>query len=217
MSSDALALHVHRWQPAGSGSDRTLVLLHGTGGNENDLLPLGESLLPGASLLSVRGNVLENGAPRFFRRIAEGVFDVEDLHRRTQELARFLAAAASHHGFPLERAHAVGFSNGANIAASLLLSHPGTIAGAVLFRAMVPFEPASPARLGGTAVLLSEGRSDPLIAPDQAERLAAIFREGGADVTLEWQTAGHQLTPGDLRVGQSWLAAHPPPAKSAPG
>lgn len=216
MSSDTLALHVHRWQPSAAGSDRTLVLLHGTGGNENDLLPLGESLLPGAALLSVRGNVLEHGAPRFFRRLAEGVFDIDDLHRRTEELARFLGAAAAHYGFPLERSHAVGFSNGANVAASLLLSHPGTIAGGVLFRAMVPFEPTSPAALTGTAVLLSEGRSDPMIPADQAERLAAIFREGGADLTLEWQAAGHQLTAGDLRVGQSWLASHTVAAKGAP-
>lgn len=216
MSSDPLALHVHRWRPGASGSDRTLVLLHGTGGNENDLLPLGESLLPGAALLSIRGNVLEHGAPRFFRRLAEGVFDLDDLHRRTEELARFLLAAGPHYGFALGRAHAVGFSNGANVAASLLLSHPGTIAGGVLFRAMVPFEPASPAPLRGTAVLLSEGRSDPLVPVDQAERLAAIFRESEADVTLEWQAGGHQLTPGDLRVAQHWLEPNAASAKGAP-
>lgn len=211
---EAIDLHGHLWEAPARGSDVTLVLLHGTGGDENDLLPLGRALLPGAGLLSVRGNVSEHGAPRFFRRLAEGVFDVEDLHRRTAELGEFVEAARARYGFAASRVYAVGFSNGANVAASLLLSRPGLLDGGVLYRAMVPFEPATPPALGATAVLLSEGRQDPLIPVHAAERLAAILRDGGADVSLEWQVGGHQLTAGDLRAGQSWLAARSRPERA---
>ena len=201
----ALASHVHVWEPPTAEIANTLLLLHGTGGDERDLIPLGRALLPGAGLLGVRGNVMERGAPRFFRRLAEGVFDVEDLHRRTGELAEFLAAAAERYGFDRRQVIAVGFSNGANIAASMLLSRPSSLAGGVLLRAMVPFEPSVPVRLDGRAVLLGEGRFDPLVPEDQAERLAAIFREAGADTELEWQDAGHQLTAADVRVAGDWL------------
>lgn len=201
----SLELHTHLWEPPRGDSAVALILLHGTGGDERDLLPLGRALLPGAALLSVRGNVLEHGAPRFFRRLAEGVFDLEDLHRRTGELGDFLAAAAKRYGIDPGHAYAVGFSNGANVAASLLLSRPGVLAGGLLYRAMVPFEPETAPALEGTAVLLSEGRQDPIVPATQAERLAAIFRSAGAEVTLEWQPAGHQLTAGDVRTGQGWL------------
>jgi predicted esterase len=201
----ALATHVHVWESPTAPIETTLLLLHGTGGDERDLIPLGRALLPGAGLLGVRGNVMERGAPRFFRRVAEGVFDIEDLHQRTGELADFLAAAAARYGFDRERVIAVGFSNGANIAASMLLSRPSSLAGGVLLRAMVPFEPSVPVRLDGRAVLLGEGRFDPLIPESQAERLAAIFRETGADTELEWQDAGHQLTAADVRVATDWL------------
>jgi phospholipase/carboxylesterase len=198
--------HVHRWEPPTGQSGATLLLLHGTGGDESDLLPLGRRMLPGAGLLGVRGNVSEHGAPRFFRRLAEGVFDMEDLHRRTAELGDFVDAAAERYGFDRVRVYAVGFSNGANVAASLLLSRPKALAGGVLFRAMVPFEPDPVPRLEGTAVLLAEGRLDPLIPAAQAERLAEILRATGADVDLEWQEAGHQLTPKDIRLAENWLA-----------
>src|SRR3954454_11430947 len=124
----ALALHVHRWVPAERPALPTLLMLHGTGGDESDLLPLGRQLVPGAGMLSPRGNVLEHGAPRFFRRLAEGVFDVEDLHRRTGELADFVEAAAERYGLSSESIYAVGYSNGANIAASMLLSRPSVLA-----------------------------------------------------------------------------------------
>jgi predicted esterase len=198
--------HVHRWEPPTAPNGATLLLLHGTGGDESDLLPLGRRMLPGAGLLGVRGNVSEHGAPRFFRRLAEGVFDMEDLHRRTGELGDFVDAAAAHYGFDRDRVIAVGFSNGANVAASLLLSRPRALAGGILFRAMVPFEPDPVPRLEGRAILMAEGRFDPMIPVPQAERLAALFRESGAEVDVEWQEAGHQLTPKDIRAAESWLA-----------
>lgn len=203
---NAIDRHVYEWIPASQPDAPTLLLLHGTGGDERDLLELGGMLRPGAALLSPRGNVLEHGAPRFFRRLAEGVFDLDDLHRRTKELNEWLAAASARYGFSPEHTYAVGFSNGANIAASLLLSQSAALAGAVLFRAMVPFEPASAPDLAGRAVLLSEGQADPIIPTANAERLAAVLRDAGADVELVWQRAGHQLTSADVAVAQRWLA-----------
>jgi len=179
--------------------------LHGTGGDENDLLPLGRTLLPGAAMLSPRGNVLEHGAPRFFRRLAEGVFDIEDLHRRTGELADFVEAASETYGLSPDSIYVVGYSNGANIAASVLLSRPSVIAGGVLLRAMVPFEPANPPSLAGKRVLISAGKLDQMIAPAGTDRLATILRDAGADVELEWQPTGHGLTAGDLKAAQRFL------------
>jgi phospholipase/carboxylesterase len=213
MSTSALELHRHRWEPATIPDLPTLLLLHGTGGDENDLLPLGRMLLPGAAMLSPRGNVLEQGAPRFFRRLAEGVFDVEDLHLRTGELADFVAAAAQRYGFGLDRLYAVGFSNGANVAASLLLSRPQVMAGGVLLRSMLPFEPTPPPDLRGRAVLMSQGRQDPIVPMASATRLAGLFEESGADVELVWQPAGHNLTNGDVTAAQGWLAARGGAAK----
>jgi phospholipase/carboxylesterase/glyoxalase family protein len=145
--------------------------------------------------------------PRFFRRIAEGVFDLEDLALRTEELAQFLQSAAARYGFDPARVVAVGFSNGANIAASLLLTRPGALRAAVLFRAMVPFEPAKPPSLAGIPVWLGAGRSDPLVPAANAERLAALLREAGASVTLEWQPGGHGLADGEVESAARWLDA----------
>lgn len=188
----------------------TLLLLHGTGGDENDLLPLGQALLPGAALLSPRGAVLERGQPRFFRRLAEGVFDLEDLRVRTGELATFVRDAAARYAFDPRRVVAVGFSNGANIAASLLLADTGALSGAVLLRPMVPFEPNARPRLAGIPVLMSAGRSDPIVPPALVERLAELLREGGAGVELLWQPGGHGLTQGDVDAAASFLARHAP-------
>ena len=201
----ALDLHVHRWEPGSRSGAPTLLLLHGTGGDENDLIPLGRMLSPGSALLSLRGNVLEQGAPRFFRRLAEGVFDIDDLHRRTAELADFIVAASSHYGFALASLHAVGYSNGANIAASLLLSRAEVVAGGVLYRAMVPFEPAGPVQAAGKRVLISAGEFDPMISRAGSERLAAILRDAGADVELAWQPASHGLTQADVTLGQTFF------------
>jgi predicted esterase len=202
----ALDLHVHRWEPATADDAPTLLLLHGTGGDENDLVPLARLVAPGAALLSVRGNVLEQGAPRFFRRLREGVFDLVDLGHRTGELGDFVEAAAARYGFTADRLYALGFSNGANIAASLLLSRPAALAGGVLIRAMVPFEPPTLPDLTGRTVLLSQGRTDPLIPVAGAERLTSLLEQSGADVELVWQPGGHGLTEGDVMVARRWLA-----------
>jgi predicted esterase len=191
------------WLPVGEAP--TLLLLHGTGGDENDLLQLGTEIQPEANLLSPRGKVLENGMPRFFRRLAEGVFDIEDLIQRTHELAEFVTSASSAYGFDANRVIAVGFSNGANIAASLLLLKSESLAGGVLLRAMVPLEPPTLPDLSGKRILLSEGRMDPLIPADNAERLAELLKTAGADVTLRWRMSGHGLTRDDVEDAKAWL------------
>lgn len=183
----------------------TLLLLHGTGGDENDLLPLGRALLPQASLLSPRGQVLENGMPRFFRRLVEGIFDEEDLKRRTAELADFVSAASAVYGFDKDNVIAAGYSNGANIAASVLLLRPGVLRAAVLFRAMVPLEPEAPKSLTAVPVLLSSGRNDQIVGQSEPERLRFVLEQAGAAVTLRWQNAGHELTNEDIATAQSWL------------
>ena len=195
----------HRWVPPVPGEERTLLLLHGTGGNEDDLLPLGRAIAPGAGQLSPRGRVLERGMPRFFRRLAEGVFDEADLVRRAGELADFVAHAAGRYGFDPTRVTAVGFSNGANIAAALLLLRPETLAAAALFRAMVPLRPAQLPVLRGRRVLISEGRTDPIVAAAEAESLASMLRGAGAEVTLAWQDAGHGLVGADVDAARAWL------------
>src|SRR5918997_345767 len=197
---------VHRFVPAEKPDAPTLLLLHGTGGDENDLLPLGRMLDEQAALLSPRGKVLENGMPRFFRRLAMGVFDQEDLVNRTHELAEFVTASASEYGFDPGRAFAVGFSNGANIAASLLLLHPDLLAGAVLLRAMAPFELETLPDLSGTPVYLAAGRSDQMIPPQSTERLAEFLREAGAKVTLDWQPGGHGIGRAEIEGARAWLA-----------
>jgi predicted esterase len=183
----------------------TLLLLHGTGGDERDLLPLAEMLFPDANVLSPRGQVQENGMSRFFRRLAEGVFDEPDLRRRAADLARFVGSAADRHGFDPNAVIAVGFSNGANIASAVLLLHPGTLAGTILIRAQVPLVPDPLPSLAGTRVLISNGRSDPLVSPEETDRLAKLLRDCGADVTLEWQPGGHQFTQSDLQTARAWL------------
>ena len=184
----------------------TLLLLHGTGGDEDDLIPVGQMLSPSASLLSPRGKVLENGMPRFFRRLAEGVFDVEDLKFRTRELAGFVRGASNVYSFDLDKTIAVGFSNGANISASLLLSYPETIKGAILFRAMVPFIPDSPPDLSGKKVLLCAGMFDPIVTKSQTEDLLKMLQKSGANVTLKWQKSGHNLTEADIMHSKEWLS-----------
>jgi predicted esterase/catechol 2,3-dioxygenase-like lactoylglutathione lyase family enzyme len=209
VSGDALGF-VHRYVPPESGSElaggTTLLLLHGTGGDENDLLPLGRNLLPGAGLLSPRGKVLERGAPRFFRRLAEGVFDQEDLARRTEELASFVEAATATYGLERDGIVAAGFSNGANIAGSLLFRRPGLLRGAVLLSPMVPYEPEELPNLEGTSVFIGAGRSDPIAPAAQVERLASMLRDAGADVVVHWQNAGHTVTKDELDAAQRWIA-----------
>ncbi len=196
---------IHQFIPG--SSDRTLLLLHGTGGDENQLLGLGRELDPAAALLSPRGQVSENGHARFFRRFGEGVFDIEDLKRRTDELAEFIDAAALQYQLVPEKIVAVGYSNGANIAASVLLRRPGVLQTAVLFRAMVPFEPEERPDLAATRVWIGGGKQDVIIPPGETERLAELLRQAGADVTARFFDAGHGLSNTELVVVQRWLTA----------
>jgi predicted esterase len=208
--SSLLDFH-HEFVPGKSA--RTLLLLHGTGGTERDLLGLGRTLDPAAALLGVRGKVLENGMPRFFRRLAEGVFDEEDLIRRTHELADFVAAAAQQYRFDTTQVVAVGYSNGANIAGSLLLLHPGVLAGAALLRPMVPLVPNPLPDLKGTPILIAAGNHDPIVPPANTRELVALFEKAGAEVTLHAEETGHHLTEETIEQAQRWIAARGQPPK----
>jgi phospholipase/carboxylesterase len=198
---------IHRFVPAAAaGTGRTLLLLHGTGGDENDMIPLGRDLDPNAALLSPRGKVLENGMPRFFRRLAEGIFDEKDVIHRARELADFVGAAAARYGFDPKQVIAVGYSNGANIAAAILLLRPKALAGAILFRAMVPLVPPVLPNLAHARVLLSSGKQDPIVPVENAERLVAMLREAGASVVTRLEPDGHALGLGDIKAAKEWLA-----------
>ena len=197
---------IHRFIPAAKPDNPgTLLLLHGTGGNEQDLVSLGQALLPGAAILSPRGKVLERGMPRFFRRFAEGVFDVEDLKFRTHELARFIDAAGDVYQFD-RKIIAAGYSNGANIAASLLLLYPRLLAGAVLFRVMVPFVPEAMPDLTGAQALLAAGRRDQIVPQADTMKLAEMLKTAGAAVSLHWHDGGHELGQDDIAAAQRWMA-----------
>ena len=199
----------HRFIPATGkavADARTILLLHGTGGNEHDLIDLGKSLAPDANFLSPRGKISEHGMPRFFRRLAEGIFDEADLIFRTHELADFIIEAASNYGFDPAKVTAVGYSNGANIAAGLLLLRPEILHGAVLLRAMVPLIPDKSPDLTGRQILLSSGTSDPILPIENARRLAGMFRDAGADLTFNELNAGHQLTQADVENARTWLS-----------
>ncbi len=196
---------IHRFISGESG--RTLLLLHGTGGNENDLLPLGRDLDPHAALLSPRGQVLENGMPRFFRRLAEGVFDEADLRRRTNELADFVIAMAQRYEITDRKLIAVGFSNGANIAGAMLLLRPEILAAAILFRPMVPLVPEQLPQLRDVPVFISSGLRDPIVPLTNARSLVDLLERAGATVTFEQVNASHGLTDEDVTAASRWLAA----------
>jgi len=195
--------HIHRFAPGNRREAAPLLLLHGTGGDENDLLPLGEAIAPGATLLSVRGKVLEHGMPRFFRRLAEGVFDEDDVRQRANELADFVTEARAR--YDLAAPVALGYSNGANIAAAMLLLRPEALAGAILLRAMVPLSTPPQADLAGKPVLIVSGNSDPIIPPSNSQRLALMLTKAGADVQHRTLPVGHQLSQADLTVAKAWL------------
>jgi len=194
---------VHTFLPG--RSTRTLLLLHGTGGDENDLIPLGRELDPDANLLSPRGKVLENGMPRFFRRLAEGIFDEEDLIRRTHELADFIEQASSKYRLDRQNLLAVGYSNGANIAGSLLLLRPHTLAGAILLRPMVPIVPELLPDLSGVPVLAVSGRYDAIVPMDESLELVYLLRQAGAEVSGSLENAGHGLTDATVEIVRQWL------------
>ena len=195
--------HVHRFEPARAPGRPPILLLHGTGGDENDLVPLGDLVAPASALLSPRGKVLENGMPRFFRRLAEGVFDEADVRRRAGELAVFIAEARAAYDLPAPIA--LGFSNGANIAAAVLLLRPEALAGAVLLRAMVPLAQPPAAGLDGKPVLIISGAADPIVPADNAERLAQLLEAAGADVRHETVPSGHNLSQSDVTLAKAWI------------
>ena len=194
---------VHEFVPG--TSKRTLLLLHGTGGNERDLIPLGHELDPNSALLSPRGKILENGMPRFFRRLAEGVFDLEDLRKRTNELADFVASAVQRYKLAAEQIVAVGYSNGANIAASMLLLRSEILRAATLFRAMVPFVPEKLPDLSSVRVWIGAGDQDPIIPASEAQRLVELLRRAGAHVTIRFAHATHGLTNAEVKIARLWL------------
>jgi phospholipase/carboxylesterase len=198
---------IHRFLPAeDNASAETLVVLHGTGGDENDLIGIGQTIAPGATILSPRGNVLENGAPRFFKRLAEGVFDPKEVRSRAEELATFIRAAISKYSLNPERIFAMGYSNGANIASTVMLTDPELLRGAILFRPMLVIETDARSDLSGRGVFISAGERDPIVPVKSVERLVELFEAAHADVTLEWQQAGHSLLPSEVRAATDWLA-----------
>ncbi len=194
---------IHRFEPGNRLEAPPLLLLHGTGGDENDLVPLGEAVSPGSALLSPRGKVLEHGMPRFFRRLAEGVFDEDDVRRRANELADFIEAARKHYG--IATPIALGYSNGANIAAAMLLLRPDVLAGAILLRAMVPFAQSPKVNLASKPVLIVSGQRDPIIPASNSAKLARLLTEAGANVQHPVLPVGHELSQADLRIGQEWI------------
>jgi len=195
----------HYWRKAESPDPRTLLLLHGTGGDEHNMVPLAGLVAPGLAILSPRGRVLENGMPRFFRRLAPGVLDEADLKERAAELAGFLGEAARSYGFDASKVVALGFSNGANIAAAMMLLGMDVPRDAILVRAMVPLVPTAPAALAGRRVLICAGRVDPMTTPDQPPRLAEMLRSAGAAVELHWSDAGHEMVEEDIAAGRHFV------------
>lgn len=195
----------HIFQKGTDTSRPTFLMLHGTGGTENDLLPLAAKLDPAASVLSVRGNLLENGAPRFFKRLAEGVFDEEDLVFRTKELNEFLDEAAEKYEFDRNNIVAVGYSNGANIAASLLFHYKDALKGAILYHPMVPRRGIDLPDLSGKQVFIGAGKNDPICPPEESTDLKELLENAGATVELHWENSGHQLTGEEFAASRSWF------------
>lgn len=198
----------HIYQPGTDVTAPVLVLLHGTGGTERDLLPLAQAISPASSVLSIRGNVLENGMPRFFRRLAEGIFDEEDLIFRTKELNDFLDEAAVEHGFDRRNVVAIGYSNGANIAGSLLFHYPDALRGAILHHPMVPRRGIQLPDLTDTPIFIGAGRNDPICSPEETEELQKLLGEAGAEIEVHWENAGHQLTRSEVDAAGTWFKAN---------
>jgi phospholipase/carboxylesterase len=195
---------IHLFKKGNDESKPTLLLLHGTGGNERDLLPLAERIDPNANVLSVRGNVVENGMPRFFRRLAEGVFDIEDLIKRTEELNEFLNEAADQYGFDRDHILAIGYSNGANIAGSLLFHYQDALKGAILHHPMVPRRGIALPDLTGKKIFIAAGKNDPICSQEESVELKDFFEGAGAKVEMFWENHGHMLTYRELEAAKTW-------------
>lgn len=195
---------IHLFKKGNDESKPTLLLLHGTGGNERDLFPLAERIDPNANVLSVRGNVVENGMPRFFRRLAEGVFDIEDLIKRTEELNEFLNEAADQYGFDRDHILAIGYSNGANIAGSLLFHYQDALKGAILHHPMVPRRGIALPDLTGKKIFIAAGKNDPICSQEESVELKDFFEGAGAKVEMFWENHGHMLTYRELEAAKTW-------------
>lgn len=204
---------IHRFEKGADETARPLLLLHGTGGDENDLVPLGRMVAPDAPLLSPRGKVLENGMPRFFRRLAEGVFDEQDVRRWADELADFVVGACKHYG--IAAPIAFGYSNGANTAAAMLLLRPGVLAGAILLRATLPLSQPPSTDLTGVPVLILSGAHDPMMAPQGAARLTSVLQQNGAAVEHRTLPSGHELAQADIALAKRWLSARHDASRSS--
>jgi phospholipase/carboxylesterase len=194
---------IHRFEPADPPATQPVLLLHGTGGNEDDLLPLGHMVAPRSALLSPLGKVRENGMPRFFRRVAMGVFDEDDVRARANDLADFVEQACK--AYDIAAPIALGYSNGANVAAAVLLLRPAILSGAILLRATVPFAQPPRTALAGTPVLILSGATDPMISADGGARLATALKASGADVTQRTLPVGHELSQADVSLSRAWL------------
>ncbi|MEK4221154.1 alpha/beta hydrolase [Bacillus sp. FSL W8-0116] len=194
----------HLFQQGREPAKPTFLLLHGTGGNESDLLPLAGMIDPDASVLSVRGNVLENGMPRFFRRLAEDVFDEKDLVFRTKELYEFLDEASKKYSFDRNNIVAIGYSNGANIAASLLFHYQDALKGAILFHPMVPRRGINLPDLSETKVFIAAGTNDPICSPQELSELQLLLAQAHAKVDIHWENKGHQLTLDEIQAAAKW-------------
>jgi len=197
----------HKYVP-GTRDWLTLLLLHGTGGDENEMLPLGRELAPGSSLLSPRGRVLENGMSRYFRRFNDRFFDYGDMREQTLALIDFIKTAAEEYGFDYRRVVAVGYSNGANMAGSVLLHNPYALKAAVLFRPMVPFTPIIPLKQEGKQVYISAGTNDEMVPRVETEQLERMLKKAGGNVVVKWTEAGHALTPEDIAGAKEWFQEH---------
>jgi phospholipase/carboxylesterase len=194
----------HIFQKGTDPSKPTFLMLHGTGGNENDLLPIAAHIDSQASVLSVRGNVSENGMPRFFKRLSEGVFDMEDLKMRTEELYEFIGKAAEEHGFDRANVIAIGYSNGANIAANLLFMYADALKGAILHHPMVPNRDTELPDLANVPVFIAAGTNDPICPAEESTDLERLLSDAGANVKLHWENYGHQLTMPEVEAAKEW-------------
>jgi predicted esterase len=198
--------YIHTYEPGqGEGQDATLFLLHGTGGDEDALSGLGRMLLPGANQLRPRGNVREQGMARFFRRFAEGILDIDDLKQRTNELADFLLRASEVYGFDGRQVIVAGFSNGANIASSMLLLRPEVLRAAILLHPMFTFEPQSLPDLRSKPIFIGAGRFDPLVPSAQTEQVADLFKRAGAPLQLFWHNGGHEVSLEEVKAAKAWI------------